>query len=290
MSRVLGRIPNVLGDQIFVRAQRKLVPTPRAKELRERVNAHAREARLLLTSRPTTDLRSVRRSFHVRIDDTLTGGCSAKLLQLLRRRAPHVELRCLQRVNNEASELRDGSIDLDIGVANNPSPEIKMQILLEDVFAGVVRRTHPMLQQRITAKIYASKLHVNASEQGETSTIIDSELESLGLKREVALVVPSYWAALGVVADSDLVAAVPSHLLDLAERLFGVKSFRLPFDTSRIRIVQAWHPRLDDDPAHKWLRTCVRELIADYRKRHQLQLESPDEPKPKKAQRTGAAQ
>src|ERR1035437_803708 len=168
MSRVLGRIPNVLGDQIFVRAQRKLVPTPRAKELRERVNAHAREARLLLTSRPTTDLRSVRRSFHVRIDDTLTGGCSAKLLQLLRRRAPHVELRCLQRVNNEASELRDGSIDLDIGVANNPSPEIKMQILLEDVFAGVVRRTHPMLQQRITAKIYASKLHVNASERGET--------------------------------------------------------------------------------------------------------------------------
>jgi hypothetical protein len=24
-----------------------------------------------------------------------------------------------------------------------------------------------------------------------------------------------------------------------------------------------WHPRMDGDPAHRWLRTCVRDVCAE---------------------------
>jgi DNA-binding transcriptional LysR family regulator len=36
-----------------------------------------------------------------------------------------------------------------------------------------------------------------------------------------------------------------------------VRSFPLPVRTEAITVSQMWHPRLDADPAHRWLRGLV---------------------------------
>jgi DNA-binding transcriptional LysR family regulator len=165
----------------------------------------------------------------------------------------------LQRDTREASQLRDGSIDIDIGVAVNSAPEMKMQVVYEDEFAGVVRNRHPVLQKKMTPKAYSALAHVNASRRGLPTSPIDQELEKLGLVRSVPLVVPSFWAAVGAVANSDMATAVPRHFVEYSGVFRDLHVFNLPVSTPKIQIVSCWHPRLDNDAAHQWLRECVRE-------------------------------
>jgi len=52
-----------------------------------------------------------------------------------------------------------------------------------------------------------------------------------------------------------------SLLARYATTLLPVASFALPVTVPPIAIVQAWHPRLDADAPHRWLRQQVRTSI-----------------------------
>jgi DNA-binding transcriptional LysR family regulator len=89
------------------------------------------------------------------------------------------------------------------------------------------------------------------------------------------MIVPTHASAVNVVATSDLVGTV---LASLAERAAGgpqrLQAFDLPFDTSVIAIAQAWHPRLDGDPTHRWLRAKVRQVCRRPRNVEPKQIKS----------------
>lgn len=60
MSRTLARLRAATGDPLLVRAGRGLVPTPRANELRERVQNLSGEVRAVLRpARDSLDIRTV---------------------------------------------------------------------------------------------------------------------------------------------------------------------------------------------------------------------------------------
>jgi DNA-binding transcriptional LysR family regulator len=100
---------------------------------------------------------------------------------------------------------------------------------------------------------------VNASRKGLDFTPIDTELEKLKLRRTIALVVPSFYAALVVASRSELLATIPQLLVGAAES-FSLRSFKLPVPLTPIDILQSWHPRFEHDTAHSYLRECVREV------------------------------
>jgi DNA-binding transcriptional LysR family regulator len=82
-------------------------------------------------------------------------------------------------------------------------------------------------------------------------------LKALGLKREVVAIVGGFSTALATARSSDLIASVPErHTGNLRA---GMHSFPLPVSMPEMTISLLWHPRLDADPAHRWLRQCVRE-------------------------------
>ena len=65
-----------------------------------------------------------------------------------------------------------------------------------------------------------------------------------------------------IARQSDLVALVPRSCLgnDLTNdqtATVGLQSFELPVRTPEIVISAMWHPRMDADPAHRWLRSTV---------------------------------
>ncbi len=81
-----------------------------------------------------------------------------------------------------------------------------------------------------------------------------------GLTREIAVVVSGFTTALALARASDLIASVPErHTGNLRD---GMQSFTLPIPTPEITVSLLWHPRLDTDAAHRWLRGCVREVCA----------------------------
>jgi DNA-binding transcriptional LysR family regulator len=265
MSRTLTRLRAATGDPLLVRAGRHMVLTPYAEELRERARKAVHEARAVLRpSAAKLDLTTLRRTFTIRANDGFVAAFAPLLIAAAREAAPLVRLRFAPKPEKSAKHLREGLADLEIGVLSEMGPEVRVQALFRDHFLGVVRKGHPLeLEGEVTPERYVAFGHVVASRRGRASGPVDEALAALGLERTIVAVVASFPAALAVARASDLVALVPASFLgNQSERRGNAASdtayaFALPVTTERITVSQMWHPRLEADPLHRWLRQLV---------------------------------
>ncbi|CFQ62488.1 LysR family transcriptional regulator [Yersinia frederiksenii] len=259
MSRALARLRKTTGDPLLVRAGRALVPTPRALELREQVSQLVQDATSVLRPAEKLDLAQLTRIFTLRTSDGFVENFGAALLTRVNQDAAGVQLRFMQKLNKDSLLLRDGSVDLETGVVGSAaSPELRTRALFRDGFIGVVRAGHPLTEGEITPDRYAAQRHIIISRRQGHKGPMDDTLQLLGLERNRVTYVDSISTALALVKDSDLVATVPAqHTLNLRRGMF---SFPLPITSPSITISMLWHPRMDADPAHLWLRQCVLDV------------------------------
>jgi DNA-binding transcriptional LysR family regulator len=263
MSRTLARLRSATGDPLLVRAGRGLVPTPRAAELRDQVHELTRDVRTVLSPRTTRlDLAELERTFTIRANEGFIERFSAPLVAAVTEAAPRVRLRFAPKPVKDASPLREGRIDIEIGVLGTFAPEVRTQSIFRDKFVGAVRVGHPLLTGPVTPERYAACKHVVASRKETFTGPVDDALKELGLRREIVAVVPGHPDAMRVARQSDLVALVPRSCLGSAltsadPLTEGLASFELPVHTPEIVISAMWHPRMDADPAHRWLRDTV---------------------------------
>lgn len=258
MSRTLGRIREAVGDPILVRAGRTFVPTPRAIALRERVRHAVEEAQSLLRTEAPLDLTTLDCTFTLRANEGFVEVFGAKLVMLVLAAAPGVRIRFAPKSDKDVKPLREGRIDLDIGVLGETGPEVRIQTLFRDRYVGVVAPDHLLTREKVTARRYAECQHVSVSRRGRAKGPIDIELEALGLTRRVVAVVTGFPSALALVRASSLVASVPERQTERGRT--GLYVFDLPVRTAPVTISQMWHPRVDADPAHRWLRGCIRRV------------------------------
>ncbi|MNV72766.1 Nodulation protein D 2 [compost metagenome] len=130
--------------------------------------------------------------------------------------------------------------------------------MFRDRFIGVVRLGHSLGDDAITPARYAAGSHISVSRRGLEKGPIDEALESLGFKRQIATIVGGFSTALALARGSDLIASVPDrHTANLRT---GMRSFELPLSMEEFTVAMLWHPRLDADPVHRWLRGCLREV------------------------------
>lgn len=259
MSRALARLRDVTGDPLLVRAGRGLVPTPRAAELRQRVGQIVQEAEALLRPAEILDLKTLVRTFTLRNREGFVDTYGPALLARVAREAPGVKLRFVPKPDKESTPLRDGIVDLETGVIGEETgPEVRAQALFRDRFIGIVRDGHPLLDGPITPERYAAGGHILVSRGRRERGPVDEALALKGLTRTIAVTVPSFTEAVTLAKNSDLIAQV-SDRSTLSFR-DGVTAFALPVDLPGFTVSLLWHPRMDADPAHRWLRACLREI------------------------------
>jgi DNA-binding transcriptional LysR family regulator len=261
MSRTLARLRETTGDPLLVRAGRGLVPTPRALELREKVSVLVQDTEAVLRPAEQPNLEQLVRTFTLRTSDGFVENFGPALITRVGEEAPGVRLRFLQKVDKDSALLRDGLVDLETGVVENTiGPEVRAQALFRDRFIGAVRIGHPLSEGEIAPARYAAGRHILVSRRGLARGLVDEALEPLGLEREIVTIVGGFSTALALARTSDLIATVPErHTGNLRT---GMHSFRIPVPTPEITVSLLWHPRLHADPAHRWLRECVREVCA----------------------------
>ena len=262
MSRALARLRETTGDPLLVRAGRNLVPTPRALELRERVSLLVQDAEAVLRPAETLNLKQLIRTFTLRTSEGFVENFGPDLIARVREEAPGVRLCFVQKPDKDSTPLRSGIVHLETGVVEKTTaPELRVQALFRDRYVGVVRKGHPLSKGKITSVRYAGGKHISVSRLGLEKGPIDEVLEPLGLQREILVIVGGFSTALGLARASDLIASVPErHTGNLRG---GMHSFPLLVSVPEFTVSMLWHPRLDADPAHRWLRGCVRDACAD---------------------------
>lgn len=261
MSRALARLREATGDPLLVRAGRGLVPTPRADELRERVKQLVHDAEAMLRPSEKLDLKKLIRTFTLRTSEGFVDNFGPGLIDRVSAEAPGVRLHFIPKTNKDSAPLRDGIVELETGVVDEmTAPELRVQALFRDRVIGVVRLQHPLTKGKITPGRYAAGRHILVSRRGLEGGPIDEALKKLGLERQIVTIVGGFSTALTLARGSDLIASVPErHTGNLR---VGMHSFPLPGATWDVTVSLLWHPRLDADPAHRWLRGCVRDVCA----------------------------
>lgn len=265
MSRALARLRETTGDPLLVRAGRSLVLTPRALVLRERVHRLVQDAEAVLRPDETLDLASLERTFTLRTSDGFVESFGPPLLARIAQDAPGVRLHFLQKPDKDSAPLRDGRVELETGVLEDSlGPEVRSQALFRDRLVGVVRAGHPLSEGSMTLARYASAKHVLVSRSGFENNAVERRFLPPDLKREIGTTVGGFSAALSLARASELVATVPDrHTVSLRSGMF---SFILPMPTLEFTVSMLWHPRLDADPAHRWLRACLRKVCEEVTK------------------------
>ena len=264
MSRALARLRATTGDPLLVRAGRGLVPTPRALELRERVSRLVHDAEAVLRPAEQLNLKQLVRTFTLRTREGFVENFGADLIARVGEEAPGVRLCFVHKPDKESTSLRDGIVDLETAVVGKTTaPELRVQTLFRDRFIGVVRLGHPLAQGEITPSRYAAGRHIHVSRQGLDRGPIDEALNSLGLERKVVTIVSGFSTALALARASDLIASVPERHTGILRA--GMHGFPLPVRTPEITVSLLWHPRLNADPAHRWLRGHVKDVCAALR-------------------------
>ncbi|MDB6442439.1 MULTISPECIES: LysR family transcriptional regulator [Pseudomonas] len=261
MSRALARLRDTLADPLLVRAGRGLVPTPRALALREQVAQLVQDAQAVLRPVQIPDLRRLSRTFTLRTREGFVENFAADLIARIAEQAPGVRLRFVDKANKDSTALREGSVDLETAVVDQDTgPELRTQALFTDRFVGVVRVGHPLSLAQVSVADYVAGGHIGVSLRDLDHGPIDRALAASNLSRDIAITVPGFSTALGLAGASDLIATVPERY---TERLrVGLHSFALPFAVPSFTIAMLWHPRMEADPGHRWLRGCLREVCA----------------------------
>lgn len=259
MSRALARLRQVTGDPLLVRAGRGLVPTPRALELRQEVSSLLQRANAALSPSSGVILTKLSRTFTIRASEGFVEGFGGAIVARTALEAPGVRLRFVSKPERESAALRDGSVDFEVGLARaTPGPEMRVKLLFRDRFVGVVSDQHSFSRSPATLEDYLSAGHVLINRAGSDRAPVDLALATQGRERVAGAVAGSFTAALGLLRGTNLVVTLPDRFTKGLRH--GLIAFPLPLEIEPISVALVWHPRMDSDPAHRWLRSLLSDI------------------------------
>lgn len=257
VSQALSKLREALGDPILVRAGRGMVPSPRAQQLREQVATVLEGVAAVFQPGEDFDPAQSSRSFLAHGSDYVVHVLGVELDAILRAEGPKVALQFMPNTTGDPDLVRDGSIDLAIGVYKDLHPEIRIQKLFDETLVCVVRQEHPGVRKRLSLQQFAAMDHVQIAPRGKGGGVVDDALAKRGLHRAVVRRVPFFYAGLVLASRTDLILTLPRRLACAEAERHGLRLLELPVPVDPYPVSQIWHPRHEGDPAHRWFRRTV---------------------------------
>ncbi|MEV6757221.1 LysR substrate-binding domain-containing protein [Streptomyces sp. NPDC051214] len=262
VSRTLGRLRAVTGDDILVRTGHSMTPTPYAVSVREEVHRLVQQAHQVLSPVRELDLAELKRTFTIQCHDAVAASLVPVLVARIQQRASGVQLRVLAENALDTDDLRHGRVDLELGGDRPSLPEFRSEPLGEDRLVVAMRADHPCAAGFDLAA-YASQPHVVVSRRGRLTAPIDDVLAAEGLERRVVAAVATVATALQIAAHGDALVTCTAVLGRPLIEAFGLLARPLPVASPAATIHCNWHQRFDSDPAHAWLREQVRASLEE---------------------------
>ncbi|WDZ76195.1 LysR substrate-binding domain-containing protein [Ensifer adhaerens] len=261
VSHALARLRVLFDDPLLVRRGGQLEPTVRALEIAPRLAEALAHMRQLMGSEAFDPLRE-RHVFRLAMSDYAALVLLPKLMAVLRRGAPNVDL-IISQASREVmmSQAIDGEIDLALGVFPVLAEDLRTSLLFEEHFACLADAASLGDEKTMDLTVYLQRPHILVSLRGDTGNEIDLALAAAGHKRRIALALPHWSAAPGLVLGTDLVLTVARRILPLDAEAGPLTVFYPPFAIPPFAFRQIWHRRRDADPAHRWLRDVITQIL-----------------------------
>lgn len=239
VSHGLGRLRSLLGDPLFIKTPRGVTPTDRALALEETIAEVLAGARRIVETSAPFEPRTSTRAFTLGAPDATAAVFLPPLVSLLRKQAPHLDMRIRSLMpapgatsaevawRNAFADLDTRAMDVAVLPADAAPARFSMVTLFSEGFVIAARSGHPWLAKPTLARFLAQD-HLVVSQTGDPFGFVDAALAERGLKRRVTLTAPNFMLALALLAQSDLLAAIPASLFRLHGPRFRLKSTKPP--------------------------------------------------------------
>lgn len=257
MSAQLARLRDLFDDPLLVPSGRSMVPTARAISLQEPLHRSLLDLSQLVRERQPFEPDTVARAFRIIGTDYLHTLVTLPLIRSASEIAPNVQIVLLPFDRSAAwKQLENLEADLLVIWKQLTPEDAKASPLFADELCLIQRKKHPRGRKTPSVEEVCEYPHAMiAPEAGALWGVVDDELAKLGKQRQIVASMPSFLTVPLLVAQSDLVAAIPRRLADMNSDTLD--SFDLPLPNMGFEMLLSWHPRMQADPGHQWLRTQI---------------------------------
>ncbi|OGA44617.1 MAG: LysR family transcriptional regulator [Betaproteobacteria bacterium RIFCSPLOWO2_12_FULL_63_13] len=263
VSSALNRLRRMLGDELFVRTARGMLPTTYAKSLEEQTANALRTIQNALDHKGAFDPLTSTRTFTISFADIGEVYFLPQLMETLARTAPHVTITSVRHAaSNLIEDMATGKVDLAVGSLPSLKTNFFQRRLFPQRYVCMFRAGHPLDKPRITTAEFSAAEHVVVAAAGTGHTRMNEMLDRAGARRAVHLRVPHWVAVADILHTTNLVATAPEHFAKRGVAFFGLKYVPHPIKLPAIQINLYWHARFHRDVTNQWLRSLLFDMFA----------------------------
>lgn len=264
VSNALGRLRKLLGDELFLRTSRGMVPTPYAESLAPPIADALGALHGTLNARVAFDPARSERAFVIGVNDVGETYFLPRLMRALDQVAPGVTIRTVRTTSIDVrDEMERGRMDLAMGFLPGLKGGFFQRRLFRQPYVCIFRHDHPLARSGVSARQFRAAEHVAIVSEGTGHGVVDEVIERAGIRRRLRLTVPHFMAVGPVLQATDMIAVVPQRFADCACGPFGLAAAPCPVKIPESVINVFWHARNHREAANQWLRQVVVDVFAE---------------------------
>ncbi|CAB3907070.1 MULTISPECIES: LysR family transcriptional regulator [Achromobacter] len=264
VSNALARLRKLLGDELFLRTSRGMVPTPYAESLAQPIADALAALHGTLNGRVAFDPARSERAFVIGVNDVGETYFLPRLMRALDQVAPGVTIRTVRTTSIDVrDEMERGRMDLAMGFLPGLKGGFFQRRLFRQPYVCIFRQDHPLARSGVSARQFRAAEHVAIVSEGTGHGVVDEVIARAGIRRRLRLTVPHFMAVGPVLQATDMIAVVPQRFADCACGPFGLASAPCPVKIPESVINVFWHARNHREAANQWLRQVVVDVFAD---------------------------
>ena len=264
VSHALARLRAILGDQLFVKTNEGMVPTPRALRLHEQVRPALQYIETAINDEEAFDPATAKRTFLIAMVEHAAFVLMPRLISRLSVDAPSIDLNVVGVTEVPGVDQIDtDQCELAIALQSRNLPgHISSALVYREKFVCVMRADHPILKTSFTLNDYLAYPHSAVRTSGNAVSLVDMALAELGFERRVAVGISHVLLTNLLLPGSDLIASLPQRNAAFFASERGLAVRDLPFEVPEFETHMAWHRRYEDDPGHLWMRNLIKQVAA----------------------------
>ena len=264
VSNALSRLRKLLGDELFLRTSRGMVPTPYAESLAQPIADALGALQGTLNARVAFDPARSERAFVIGVNDVGETYFLPRLMRALDQVAPGVTIRTVRTTSIDVrDEMERGRMDLAMGFLPGLKGGFFQRRLFRQPYVCIFRQDHPLARSGVSARQFRAAEHVAIVSEGTGHGVVDEVIARAGIRRRLRLTVPHFMAVGPVLQATDMIAVVPQRFADCACGPFGLAAAPCPVKIPESVINVFWHARNHREAANQWLRQVVVDVFAD---------------------------
>jgi DNA-binding transcriptional LysR family regulator len=258
VSRALQRLREMFHDDLLVRASSGYELTPKGKRLLQELSTILPRLDRLLSGEDF-DPRQEETTFRIAVTDHASHVLCPLICRMVLPKAGKVSIEFVSFGDQTFDAIEKGRLDLMLNADDGYlPPRFVSEMIFDDSYSCVAAK-ESKYPRALTLKQYLAAEHVGVGIWGELQTLPDKRLAGIGAKRRCPIWVPYFTAAVRCVPDTQLLATVPSRVARFESNNLSLRILKPPEVLGRFNYLMAWHPRMNTDAAHIWLRRAIRE-------------------------------